>query len=139
MKTDGIKNFREFLQTYLEEDSPLGDLARDSFSNPFWRGTTINSLKKQLKDLHACNGAWKALNEAIRLYEPKTKFTKICFMTQKNSDDPKIINYVIKAFRSYNIEITAEDGEFKVNPNSAEQERLVSLLCADLGLGILMD
>lgn len=57
-------------------------------------------------------------------------------MKQKDEIDPKDVDYVIQAFRSYRIKIIEEEFRFKVSLNSADQERLVSLVCADLGLAI---
>lgn len=70
MTANKIKTFRAFLKTFLEEDSWLGDLARDSFSTSSkWSGTTSGSLRKHMRSLHPCEEAVEALNTVTKLYK----------------------------------------------------------------------
>ncbi|EGK83473.1 hypothetical protein D0A34_09665 [Microcoleus vaginatus PCC 9802] len=134
MATNETKSFRAFLRTYLEEDSPFGDLARDSFSIlSNWTGTTASSLRRHMRTFNCCDEALEALTALEKLFTRGDRLTNICFMGPEERD-PEIINYVINAFRSCDIEIEAEDGGFKVYPNCVKQQRLVSLLCSDLDL-----
>ena len=63
------QNFRQFLQSYINEDSPHGDLASDALSKAAnWRGTTYQSLRQNLTENNACDEAKQALKELIKIY-----------------------------------------------------------------------
>lgn len=60
--------FSQFLKGFLEENSPIGDLARD-FVFTKSKATTYNGIKKQLEKYNACNGAFEALEKAYELFK----------------------------------------------------------------------
>lgn len=64
-----MKTFRGWLRDRIEESSPIGDLARDAFSDGEWSGRTAKSLSQELERCGACSNAERALEQAVKLYE----------------------------------------------------------------------
>ncbi len=65
------KTFRAYLQDQIEEGSPIGDLARDSF--PGWQGYTADSLTEYMKSRSASREAFQALEEAKEDFEQQKR------------------------------------------------------------------
>lgn len=64
-----MKTFRGWLSERIDEPTPIGDLARDAFSDSEWKGRASKSLRLELERCNACDGAFSALDNAVRLYE----------------------------------------------------------------------
>lgn len=62
--------FSQFLKGFLEENSPIGDLARD-FVLSKCKATTYEGIKKSLLKNNACSGAFDALERAYELFKEK--------------------------------------------------------------------
>lgn len=63
-------NFRAFLKTFKNEDSPFGDLARDAFNeSSSWKGATAKSLQVYMESCGACAEAVSVLNDVIESYK----------------------------------------------------------------------
>ncbi|GAA4439168.1 YozE family protein [Phytohabitans houttuyneae] len=64
-------SFRDWLRTRKDENTPVGDLARDVFADGSWpRGPgSLRRYEQHLKGLGADPGAVEALREAWRQYE----------------------------------------------------------------------
>lgn len=64
-----MKTFRTWLKQRLNDDDPVGDLARDAFSSRSgWKGCTGLSLKQNMNSHGACSEAFLALVEARKRY-----------------------------------------------------------------------
>lgn len=65
----GKQTFRDWLKQYVDDDSLLGDLAKDVF-NPrsSWQGESASSLYQNMKQHSACYEAYEALSEARKMY-----------------------------------------------------------------------
>jgi uncharacterized protein YozE (UPF0346 family) len=63
-------NFRAFLKTFKNEDSPFGDLARDAFNeSSSWKRTTAKSLQAHMESCGACPEAMSVLDDVIESYK----------------------------------------------------------------------
>lgn len=62
--------FVKFLKQFKNENSKIGDLARDIIDFKR-RCTSYSGVKKDLENNNACDGAFIALEEAYRLYREK--------------------------------------------------------------------
>jgi uncharacterized protein YozE (UPF0346 family) len=67
------KSFTTWLRTKKEEDTRIGDLARDVVQDPSWpsRATTKATFKRHLEEKDACIGAFGALDEAWNCYKSR--------------------------------------------------------------------
>ena len=62
--------FKQYLKQHLEEDTMVGDLARDAFKDPEWKGkSSASSLEACLVKRRTCAGAWEAFEMAKAEYE----------------------------------------------------------------------
>lgn len=62
--------FWQWLQKQKKRHDPVGDLARDAFSDREWhKPQTFKAWRNHLTDVGACDGAQEALNTAWREYE----------------------------------------------------------------------
>ena len=52
----------------MDEDSPIGDLARDTFRDSEWTGRSADSLAKLMSKHNPCIGAWVAFKSAKKAY-----------------------------------------------------------------------
>ena len=57
--------FRGWLKTCRDRDDPVGDLARDAFRDPNWKGRTVESLRSRIE----AKGADDLVIEALKLAE----------------------------------------------------------------------
>jgi hypothetical protein len=62
------KTFRTWLMGHLNEDTPLGDLARDAKADSGWTGNGSTTLYRAMLDGGACYEAMQTLQEAKRQY-----------------------------------------------------------------------
>jgi hypothetical protein len=60
--------FSEWLRQQTHRDDPVGDLSRDALSDKRRKGSTLNWWLKHLKQRGACDGAFKALEQAWQDY-----------------------------------------------------------------------
>lgn len=62
--------FYEFLKSVKDEDTPVGDLARDALGDNTFPKTADrkNTIRNYLDRWHACAGAYDALDSAWRRY-----------------------------------------------------------------------
>lgn len=60
--------FSQFLKSFLEENSPIGDLARDLVLTKS-KATTYHGIKNTLLKHNACDGAFDALERAYDLFK----------------------------------------------------------------------
>lgn len=66
-----MKTFYNFLKDFKEDDSPIGDLARDISvdRNHPKRYNSFVSLQRYLESLGACDSVLATFNQAWKLYE----------------------------------------------------------------------
>ncbi|HYH68591.1 MAG TPA: hypothetical protein VD866_28115 [Urbifossiella sp.] len=62
-------SFRDWLLQRIEDDTPVGDLARDATRDPDWEGDTPASLRQSMARHHACWAACVTLEDAARRWE----------------------------------------------------------------------
>lgn len=63
-------NFKAWLLTYVDEDTPLGDLARDIRYDKCLKGWTSRALQEHIcSKHHPCDEAQEVLIEAIKKYK----------------------------------------------------------------------
>lgn len=63
-------NFNEYLKLYAEEDSRLGDFARDALNDPdFPEGKTRALYQPYMEEKHPCTGCMEAFEELWKQYE----------------------------------------------------------------------
>jgi uncharacterized protein YozE (UPF0346 family) len=65
------QSFTDWLQARREEDTRVGDLARDMLQDRQWpkQANTHKTFKRHLEEKCACDGALDALNEAWTCYQ----------------------------------------------------------------------
>jgi len=94
-------DFREWLETKIDEDSNVGDLARDTFQTD-WNGISISDLEWHLADNSVSSAVEAAFEDAVR------EFT----VTGETPITAKELPTVIKALAEYVYQVKrSEDGE----------------------------
>lgn len=63
--------YKEYLKTFINSSSPIGDLARDTFSPPRpWTGSTANGLKRHMiKYFNPCREALETWQDSKESYK----------------------------------------------------------------------
>lgn len=62
-------NFKSYIQSFSEDDSPLGDLSRDIFQDSCFPDTNDQKhLESYLESLNSCNDARVTLKKALSLF-----------------------------------------------------------------------
>lgn len=68
MSRKGKPTFRTWLWMFLEDDSPMGDLAKDAKADSEWRGQSVYSLEDRLNELEASQAAKDTLTQAKTMF-----------------------------------------------------------------------
>lgn len=68
MSVKGKLTFRGWLWEHLEDESQIGDLARDAKQDSEWVGRSAASLEDRLNALGACFQAKETLKDAKRIF-----------------------------------------------------------------------
>ncbi len=65
-------NFSEYLKSFAEQNTPIGDLARDFISSKS-RATTYIGIVKSMKKYQPCDEAWEMLDKIHNEYLNRIK------------------------------------------------------------------